>query len=131
MIPNKTQLEKSGEIPLGNALLRWRYKRVNAALSRVPVLPGLYAFGHDRRVRHGLTAERVYVYIGETDNLKRRLAQHLPKNETNAGLKNYLRCNPMSTCWYCPLVHESASARKTLEAELIQYFRPQFNSVGK
>ena len=114
-----------------NQTMRWRFKRINTSLSRVPTLPGLYAFGHDDRACHGLTANRVYVYIGETDNLKRRLGQHLPSNETNSGLRDYLRHNPLSTCWFCPMEGQSARTRKKLESELIQYFRPKYNSVGK
>lgn len=111
--------------------VRWRYKRVNTPLSRVPPIPGLYAFSYDEHACHGLTANRRYVYIGETGNLKRRLGQHLPGNEINVGLRDFLRRNPSSICWYCPMADVSTGSRRKIEAELIRYFQPQYNLIGK
>ena len=102
------------------------------SLSRVPPTPGVYAYGHDAKELHGLEAERVYVYIGESDNLRRRLEQHLPANEQNDGLRKYLRENLSRVkCWYCAMDGVSASSRRKIEAELIQFFAPKFNTRSK
>ena len=102
------------------------------SLSRVPPTPGIYAYGHDAKKLHGLEAERVYVYIGESDNLRRRLEQHLPANEQKPELRKYLRENLAAVkCWYCPMDGASISSRRKIEAELIRFFAPEFNDRSK
>lgn len=74
----------------------------------------------------------MYVYIGESDNLKRRLEQHLPANEQKPELRKYLRENPATVkCWYCPMDDASTSSRRKIEAELIRFFAPKFNDRKK
>ena len=104
----------------------WKCKSVHISLSSVLPQPGLYAYGHDEMC-HGLEASRVYVYIGETDNLKRRMIQHKPENEQNPGLKKYLQDQEDAKCWYCVLSASSDKNRKDIEKELIQRFKPKFN----
>ena len=104
----------------------WECKSAHTSLSLVSDKPGLYAYGHDEMC-HGLEASRVYVYIGETDNLKRRMVQHRPENEQNLGLKKYLQDQENAKCWYCVLSAPSAKNRKDIEKELIQRFKPKFN----
>lgn len=112
--------------------MRWRCKAATTSLSRVPTTPGIYAYGHDAKKLHGLEAGRMYVYIGESDNLRRRLEQHLPANEQNPGLQKYLSENlSVAKCWYCPMDSVSASLRRKIEAELIQFFTPEFNTRNK
>lgn len=109
--------------------LHWRSKRVRTSLSHVPRRPGLYAYGHDNRDCLGLTAARTYVYIGQTDNLRRRLEQHLPRNEVNIGLRTYLETNSSAArCWFCVLPDSSSAVRRSLEATLIRFFNPKFNT---
>lgn len=112
--------------------MRWRCKAVTTSLSRVPTAPGIYAYGYDAKKLHGLDAERVYVYIGESDNLRRRLEQHLPANEPKSELRKYLRENlAVVKCWYCPMDGVPTSLRREMERELIQFFDPEFNDRGK
>ena len=112
--------------------MHWRCKAAATSLSRVPPTPGIYAYGHDAKKLHGLEAGRVYVYIGESDNLKRRLEQHLPAKEQKLELRKYLRENlPIVKCWYCPMDGVPASLRRKMERELIQFFDPEFNDRGK
>ena len=105
----------------------WKCKSVHTSLSSVLAQPGLYAYGHDEMC-HGLEASRVYVYIGETDNLKRRMIQHKPENEQNPELKKYLQDQQDAKCWYCVLSAPSDKNRKDIEKELIQRFEPKFNT---
>lgn len=113
-------------------MMHWRSKAVTTSLSKVPSTPGLYAYGHETKSLHGLAGGRLYVYIGESDNLKRRLEQHLPANEQNPRLQQYLRENrSIAKCWYCAMSDIPGSERKRLEEELIKFFAPQFNIRGR
>ena len=112
--------------------MRWRCKAATTSLSRVPPTPGIYAYGYDAKKLHGLEAERMYVYISESDNLRRTLEQHLPANEQKLELRKYLRENlPIVKCWYCPMDDVSASLRREMERKLIQFFDPEFNDRDK
>ena len=112
--------------------LKWRQKRVSTPLSSVPPEPGLYAFGHDRKSCRGLTSERVYMYIGESGNLRVRLGQHNRHRETNDQLRAYLtEYNAVAMCWFCPLPRASKKTRVALEKELIRFFDPPINIAGK
>ena len=107
--------------------LRWRHKHVSESNSSVPTSPGVYAIGN-RDSLHGLELKRVYVYVGETQNLQRRLDEHLPETEENPGLRAYLRKNyTAAMCWYLPT---EASQMKAVQNELIHKIQPQFNTVG-
>ena len=82
--------------------LRWRYKHLSGSNSSVPTSPGVYAIGHCDSL-HGLELNRVYVDVGGTTNLQRRLNEHLPENEENPNLRAYLRRNyATAVCWYAP-----------------------------
>ena len=110
--------------------MKWKSKSVYTSLSGVLAKPGVYAYGHDEKL-HGLESSRVYVYIGETSNLKRRMVQHQPENEKNKGLKIYLRNRPDAKCWYCIMDGDTSRARKKIEQELIKHFKPKFNHQHK
>ena len=106
---------------------RWRVKHVYSSNSHVPARSGLYAIGHDDTYR-GLEIGRVYVYVGRTDNLRRRLGEHIPVNEQNPGLKDYLLCTDNAKCWYTVM---DKSELKNVEKDLIRKFQPCFNRIGK
>ena len=107
--------------------LRWRFKHLSESNSSVPTSPGLYAIGHFDSL-HGLELQRVYVYVGETKNLQRRLDEHLPDTEQNPGLRTYLRKNyTTAVCWYVPA---DTSRLRSLQDDLIRELQPQFNTVG-
>ena len=107
--------------------LRWRYKQVSESNSSVPASPGVYAIGYNRSL-HGLELKRVYVYVGETLDLQRRLDEHLPETEENPGLRAWLRKNYVAAaCWFTPT---EASLRKAVQDDLIRKLQPRFNSLG-
>ena len=108
--------------------LRWRMKHVSSSNTNVPARPGLYAIGHDEACL-GLEVGRVYVYIGMTENLRRRLEEHTPLNEQKSGLKKYLRTmGAEAKCWYA--VADTGELKES-ERVLIRKFRPRFNILGK
>ena len=87
----------------------------------------MYAIGQLDSL-HNLELERVYVYVGETTNLRRRLEEHLPDTEKNPGLRAYLRKNYIyAVCWYAPT---EASQARAIQDDLIGKIQPQFNTVG-
>ena len=111
--------------------LRWRSKCVKTSLSHVPPKPGLYAFGLER-FYCGLEVRRKYVYIGQTDNLKRRLEQHKISRQAKNDLKEFLRnFHNEARCWYCPLNNVSKQQRIKLETLLIKKIKPEFNITKK
>ena len=72
---------------------------------------------------YGLFSEQpqVYVclYVGKTDNLRRRLAEHL-NNPPIAGI----------THWFAE-AHSTELQRTAREANLITEFQPRGNTVGR
>ena len=117
--------------PHGSPLeLHWNSKLLRTSLSHVPSVPGLYAFGR-QELFHNFEAQRVYVYIGQTKNLKIRLEEHRPNTEKNIELRRYLKeYYDEIRCWYCPLIRVPKAERIRLEQELIAYFKPEFNILG-
>jgi len=108
-------------------MMRWREKRLSASSLMVPESPGVYAIGY-QEMYHDLELRRVYVYIGETNNLKRRLGEHLPETEQNQDLRVYLRRNYESLiCWYVPTEIDQT---KSVQDDLIRRIQPRFNTVG-
>ena len=110
-----------------SSLLRWRHKHVSASNTSVPTSPGVYVIGHHESF-HGLELKRIYVYVGETNNLRRRLDEHLPDTEQNPRLRVYLKRNfSTAVCWFTPL---DALRVKTVQDELIRKIQPKFNTIG-
>ena len=109
------------------SILRWRCKHLSESSSSIPASPGVYVIGC-RDSLHGFDFERVFVYVGESRNLRRRLDEHLPDTEQNPGLKAYLRKNyTTAVCWYAPV---KASQLRTVQDDLIRKLQPRFNTVG-
>ena len=100
---------------------------MSASNSTVPAAAGVYVIGRSDTL-HDLEISRTYVYVGETTNLQRRLNEHLPANEKNPGLREYIGDNyDDAICWYARVV---AAEAKAVEADLIRELRPLFNIAG-
>lgn len=106
--------------------MRWRQKYLSTTTAGVPDKPGLYAYGTVRTVC-GLERSRSIVYVGQTDNLRRRLNQHLPSVERNVNLRKYLRTEDNILCWYCFLDLPKKEIRR-LEQQMIKNLKPRFNA---
>lgn len=108
--------------------MNWRSKRVSSSNSGVPAAAGVYVIGHSDTV-HDLELSRTYVYVGETADLRRRLSEHLPDNERNPGLREYIVDNYDEViCWYARVPSDKT---KVVEEDLIRRLCPRFNKVGK
>ena len=100
---------------------KWHCKHALTSLSGIAAKPGLYAYGYEEEL-HGLMVCRKYVYIGETDNLRRRLREHMPDREQNIGFKKCMKRNLDSLkCWYV-YWPGSSDKRKSAEMDLIKKF---------
>ena len=108
--------------------MKWQSKRVLFSNSAVPTTVGVYVIGHSDTL-HDFEITRTYVYGGETKNLQRRLNEHVPANETNPGLREYLGDNyDDAICWFARV--DSAEI-KVVQDDLIRRLIPVFNDVGK
>ncbi len=104
---------------------KWREKSVIAAVTHVPSSAGLYAIGHDETVS-GLVIRRVYVYVGMSSNLRRRLREHLPRRESKRALREYMLNNlHRAKCWYTTTFERTTLPQR--ERQLIDKLYPEFN----
>ena len=72
--------------------------------------------------------KRTYVYIGKTQNLRRRLSEHTHLTETHPFLADYLRRHRHSAkIWYT--VDIDSKAVDGLEKKLIRELKPEFNRL--
>ena len=107
---------------------KWQRKHISSSNSHVPARPGLYVIGHNHTY-NGLEIGRVYVYVGKTENLRRRLGEHAPDNEENPELRKYLQqWIGHAMCWYA--IMDKSELNKG-ERELIRKLQPCCNRQGK
>ena len=97
-------------------------QEIESDFETVPKLPGIYVF-HDS---HG------YLYIGQAENLRKRLQQHLKKS-SNDALFNYLGKSDSRPIWVELHSFPADSriselrVRRAYESELIRNRKPKFN----
>jgi len=107
--------------------LRWHTKKYSTSNTLVPDLPGVYVIGHTLTT-HDLPIKHVYVYVGISDNLKRRFKEHEPASERNQELADYLHKPAVNKrIWY--IVERSKGSREELEKVLIRELKPEFNKI--
>lgn len=103
---------------------KWHEKYIISSCARVPPKPGVYLIGHVRKI-NGLERSRNYIYIGETNNLKRRLQEHSPIKEPKDELRDYIKKHLGDIkCWYCTLPKAKAKEEQDF---LIKELSPRFN----
>ena len=109
------------EIPI------WRMKHIASTNAHLPASPGLYAIGNEDEIC-GLEIGRIYVYVGKTGNLRRRLSEHTHLTELHPDLGGYLRrYRGKAKIWYTSNV--AADDLDTLERRLIRELKPIYNRV--
>ncbi len=105
----------------------WRMKHVASANSHLPASPGLYAIGHEETLL-GLELQRTYVYIGKTQNMRRRLSEHTHLSELHPDLAGYLRRNRgLVRIWYTTDIDPKDI--DGFERRLIRDLNPEFNRI--
>ena len=63
-------------------------------------------------------------YVGQTDDLQRRLLEHLAKAESDKCIKKYLQDH---SCYFRYLKESSESKRLKIEQDLIKEYKPKCN----
>ncbi len=106
--------------------MRWQTAKYGRGLERVaPTSSGLYAIAQVRRYG-GLIEDFEYLYIGRSNNLRRRWREHVDLAEPNPGLLG-LDGSTGHEFWWTTLPLDRLAET---EAELIGHFRPPHNRVG-
>ena len=105
----------------------WRSKRVSASSATVSAAAGVYVID-DSDTPHDFEISRTYVYVGETRDLQRRLSDHLPPNQKNPGLREYLGDNYDDAI--CRFARVDAAETEAVQDDLIRRLRPRFNTTG-
>lgn len=86
----------------------------------VPSTPGLYLLLFETS-----TGYEVF-YVGQANNLKRRILEHLCPREQNSCIRKYLR---ESDCYYHFIELRSRVFLSTFECELIRTYCPRCNQT--
>lgn len=95
--------------------------------STVPTAPGVYTTGHSD-TPHDPEISRTYVHVGKTGDLQRWLNEHLPGDEKNPGLREYIENNhDGAICWFARVDAADAGA---VQDDIIYRLRPRFNTAG-
>lgn len=106
----------------------WQVKSFASSHIEIPAVPGLYALGHIDELL-GLPIAHAYVYVGKSDNLRRRIDEHHVFVETNPGLVEYLRKTKKRVCvWYTTQI--PAQDLDRCERQLIRKLDPQYNRIS-
>ena len=99
--------------------LNWtaRIPLTGSGVSRIREIAGVY-----RLIYYNPSDQKYYVYyVGQAENLKERLQEHLIMNETN---KCCLRHLNNYSCYFRAAVVENQSERNGAEVALYNYFGP-------
>ena len=103
----------------------WQLKRFVTSTTQVPAISGIYVLS-ELRTTEGLPISWNHVYIGQSNNLRRRLDQHTMRTEVHAELYRFMEDHHNSLwVWYTTDVE--ADALNDLEIALIRQLRPSFN----
>ena len=98
--------------------LNW-YKAFPSELKNVPEKSGVYVISVLLKV-----GKFAVVYVGQSSNLKNRIETHFSENETNIGLKEYVK-KPYS--FKISYAEVSESELDGIEKFLIHHYNPKFN----
>lgn len=96
-------------------------------LIKIPKLAGVYLL---------FNSDRELIYIGMSINIRHRIGQHCSVNSTRENEQNngvgVVTCIPCGEISYYDYIEESSEfSRKFIEANLIYFLRPKYNSIVK
>lgn len=97
---------------------RYEYTEANVK-AYAPTSGGVY-----RLIYHS-GGKFIIFYVGQTDNLERRLLEHLSPSESNACIRRHLRDY---TCYFRFLDVSTEADRLRIEQEQIKEYNPDCNS---
>ena len=82
------------------------------------------------RTKEGLPTSLAHVYVGKTQNLRRRLDQHTMQTEVHRELREFME-NYHDKLWVWYTTDVSLHDLSELEILLIQDLSPRFNTVHR
>ena len=107
---------------------KWHEKRMSTSCSLVPKKAGLYVIGQVK-YRYGLEKSRKFLYVGQSNNLWRRLKEHGPVEEQKKDLREHIQKNLENIkCWWCVMPKNSLNEGEDL---LIEVLDPKYNILKK
>ena len=99
--------------------LNWSMKR-EFDFDNIPKRQGVYVISCNCN-----NGKSVVVYVGQTNDLKRRAKEHWSDNEQNTGLKNAIEKYKQAFCFcYAPI--NLSKDLDGCEKYLFNYYQPQF-----
>lgn len=83
-------------------------------------LPGIYRLSHKRD-------DKYYVfYVGQSDNIRKRLLEHLSSSESNEGIKHYIA---EKKCYFRYAKVEKEDVRKAAKRQMYKLYEPSWNEA--
>ena len=103
----------------------WNLKRFTTSSTRVPPAPGVYVLSK-LDTAEGLPVSWKHVYVGKSENLRRRLDQHTLQTEVHEELREYMG-DHHHALWIWYTTNLLSRSLRDLEIALIKHLRPEFN----
>ncbi len=110
-----------------NQALLWHVKRVSTSNIQVAPRPGIYLIGHSDQIL-GLSFNTEIFYVGKSENLKRRIAQHDLRIEDNPRLIRYLKTRSSNAYIWYSYIPDKHDLDK-IEKFLIRTLKPKGNRL--
>ncbi len=89
-----------------------------SGVDRIKEVSGVYRISHYHQ-----TDKKYYVhYVGQAENLKERLSQHLPGNETNSECNGFL---DNYQCYFRACAISTQAGRDGAEVALYENYKPE------
>ena len=107
----------------------WNLKRFSTSSTRVPASAGIYVLSQLHTVE-GLPTSWRHVYVGKSENLRRRLDQHTMHTEVHSKLRDFMETHHRAL-WIWYTTNLLSYTLTNLEIALIRSLRPPFNRQHK
>lgn len=92
--------------------------------SKVPKKAGVYKIS---RKNPNKASKVIPIYIGQSNDLRRRLTDHLSENEPNGSLKEKVSAEPLWISW---AEISRIGDRTTEETDRVEHFHPECNHTN-
>ena len=115
---------------MNNQAYKWNHTRYSQSIQKsVPDRPGVYMITETKRL-YNLPLKIEILYVGKSNNLRRRLGEHLNIHGGRNNKIKQLRLTNSSPLeyWYQELPKNEIS---TFEKDLIRNLQPEYNTLLK
>lgn len=108
-----------------NDIVWRRMPSITAAAREAPSSPGVYIFSETKKIA-SFPFENTWLYIGQSNNLKRRMKEHGPSIEAYFELRDWVvRHLDSIEVWMCST--KTVEKARSLEKHLLQRVDTVFN----